>query len=147
MKKTRNTRHTPVRTCSFWAKRLAALRPKDLNKPENAELAEHLKTCVSCQRLYKEYQQVAEMIRALPDLHMRAGLPPQLLKEWEELDKAEQSPAARVSVKKVQLITTSRTLPDRIAPSRYPSAEPLIALPFADADEWQSEETPTVLFC
>ena len=147
MKKTRNTRHTPARTCSFWAKRLAALRPKDLDKPENAELAAHLETCLSCKKLYREYQKVAEMIRALPDLHMRAGLPPQLLKEWEELDRAEQSSAARVPEKRVRLRNTIWQDTDRIAPPHYPIAEPLIASPSADADEWKSEEPPTILFC
>lgn len=145
MNKNRSTKHPQVRTCSFWAKRLAALRPKDLLDPKNADLAAHLQTCQSCHNLYEEYQKVARMIRALPDLHMRAGLPPQLLKEWEALDKTEP-PGERMPGETMQLMSNTwqdANRPDppcwRIAPARIASAY--------DAGEREAEMPTRERFC
>lgn len=152
MKKTRSMRHPQARTCSFWAKRLAALRPKDLLDPKNAELAAHLETCVFCKNLYEEYQQVARMIRALPDLHMRAGLPPQLLKEWGEPEGTEQPRKEKRAGKEKTAedrrwpLHTDRheaggysSMPDSIEQVRIASSR--------DADEEQARGSPIAWFC
>jgi len=87
MKKNLGRSHAQMRPCTQWATRLAVLRPRDLLARENADVAAHLDRCLACRKLYDEYQEVARMIQSLPDLHMPAGLPPQLLEEWGEAAK------------------------------------------------------------
>ena len=68
---------------------LAATDLEELSEAEQAELAEHLKTCLACSAILAEYQQIKEAFVGCPTEEPytdepESQLSPQLIQMWEE---------------------------------------------------------------
>ncbi len=75
----------PILTpCPSWAEKLAATHPNDLSPSEREALQAHIASCPTCASIRTEYEAMGTYLGQLPAVAPRPGLPPGLLRLWQE---------------------------------------------------------------
>jgi hypothetical protein len=77
---------TSFKPCLEWAEHLAA-RPVDLVTPEREALERHVATCAACAAVRDDYRAIDALIQGLPQVQPLPGLPPRLVRLWDDEDR------------------------------------------------------------
>jgi hypothetical protein len=75
----------PLVPCKRWAPVLAT-RPADLPAADRDALDRHVASCRACAAVRAEYQRMDALILGLPAPAALPGLPPRLLRQWDQED-------------------------------------------------------------